>query len=84
MASSAGKRLRERQKLERAQAKAERKAARVASVDEQVEVSSHRSESELIDDLSALHHAFEAGDVSQQDFEDRRDQIRAELERFSR
>jgi hypothetical protein len=84
MASSAGKRLRERQKLERAQAKAERKAARVASVDEPAEVFSHRSESELIEDLSALHRDFEAGDVSQLDFEERRDRIRAQLERFSR
>jgi hypothetical protein len=84
MASSAGKRLRERQKLERAQAKAERKAARVASGAEQAEVSSHRSESELIEELGALHRAFEAGDVSSQEFEERRDRIRVQLEQFSR
>jgi hypothetical protein len=84
MASSAGKRLRERQKQERAQAKAERKAARVASGDEPVAVFSHRSESELIEDLGALHTAFEAGRVSPRDFEERRDRIRAQLERFSR
>jgi hypothetical protein len=84
MATSAGKRLRERQKLERAQAKAERKAARLATVAEPAQIVSHRSESELIEDMGALHRAFEAGEVSAQDFEARRDRIQAQLEQFSR
>ncbi|HLN17361.1 MAG TPA: hypothetical protein VK277_11520 [Acidimicrobiales bacterium] len=84
MATSAGKRFRERQKLERVQAKAERKAARVASNDEPAVAPSQRSESELIEDLGTLQRDFEAGDVSQQDFEERRDLIGTQLERFSR
>jgi hypothetical protein len=42
-----------------------------------------RSESELIDDLRALQRAFEDGEMSTEDFEVRRERIRAELERVS-
>jgi hypothetical protein len=83
MASSAGKRQRERQKLEKAQAKAVRKAARVAADVEPEGVSAGRSESELIDDLGALHRAFEAGEVSPGDFEEHRDRLQAEFDRLS-
>jgi hypothetical protein len=82
MASSVGKRQREQQKLEKARAKAERKAARQAAQGEQHEVAP-RSESELIADLSALHHAFEAGDISPEEFEDRRDQLQAQFGQLS-
>ncbi|MGH9918317.1 MAG: hypothetical protein ACRD6W_05545, partial [Nitrososphaerales archaeon] len=68
MSSSVGKRQRERQKLERAQAKAERKAARQATGPKEPDVPSHRSESELIEELGALHRAVEAGEVSPEDF----------------
>jgi len=85
MASSAGKRLREQAKVERAQAKAERKAARLAGGDEEPEeLASDRSESELIEDLGALHREFEAGDIALQDFEDRRDRISRQLAQYSR
>jgi hypothetical protein len=83
MASSAGKRERERQKLEKAQAKAERKAARQASDAPVDDGSSPRSEAELIEDLAALHRAFEAGEVSSEDFEEKRDRLQAELEQLS-
>lgn len=79
MASSVGKRQRERQKMERAQAKAERKAARQATGAEPANVSSYRSESELIEDLGALHRAFEAGEMSPEEFEERRGQIREQF-----
>lgn len=83
MASSVGKRQRERQKLEQAQAKAERKAARRAADAEPALGPSSRSEAELIDDLQALHQALEAGKVSPEEFEERREGIRAQLERLA-
>jgi hypothetical protein len=82
MPSSAGKRERERQKLEKAQAKAERKAARQADIQPEY-ASSARSESELIEDLGGLHRAFEAGEITLEDFETRRDRLQAELGQFS-
>ncbi len=85
MSSSIGKRQRERQKIERAQAKTERRAARQLSDAEVVhDDGSPRSEAELVEDLGALHRAFEAGDVSLEDFETRRDGIQAQLERLLR
>lgn len=83
MASSVGKRRRERQKLEQAQAKAERKAARRAADAEPAIVLSHRSEAELIEDLAALHRALETGEVSPEEFVERRDRIQAQLEQLS-
>ncbi len=84
MSSSIGKRERERQKLERARAKAERRAAGRAASAEPVEVTSNRSESELIEELASLHRAFEASEISPEDFEERRDKIQAEFEGLSR
>lgn len=84
MSSSIGKRQRERQKLERAQIKTRRKAARQAPDLEMDDDPSPRSESELLEELSALHRAFEADEVSLEDFETRRDQIQAQLERLLR
>jgi hypothetical protein len=83
MPSSAGKRERERQKLEKAQAKAERKAARQASDTPGDDAPATRTEAELIEDLAALHQAFEAGEVSLEDFEEQRDRLQAEFERLS-
>jgi hypothetical protein len=83
MPSSAGKRQRERQKLEKAQAKAERRAAQ-RSADSGPEEDLHpRSESELIEDLGTLQRAFEAGEVSQEDFDERRDRLQVEFGRLS-
>jgi hypothetical protein len=83
MATTAGKRERERAKQEKAQAKAERKAARQAAEPDGEEIPSGRSESEVIEDLGALHRALETGEVSPEDFEERRDQLRRELEQLS-
>ncbi len=82
MSSSIGKRQRERQKLERAQVKAERRAVRQAAGAEATDPAtlSPRGEPELIDDLRVLQQAFEDGEMSPEDFEVRRDRIRAELE----
>jgi hypothetical protein len=84
MSSSVGKRQRERQKRERAQAKAERKAARQTTGAEEPDGLSYRSEAELIEDLGALHRALEAGEMSPEDFEERRHRIQAQFERLSR
>ena len=79
MPSSAGKRAREQQKREKAQVKAERKAARQAPDSRPEDASPHRSESELVAELGALHRAFEAGEISLPDFEERRDRLQTEF-----
>ena len=84
MASSIGKRRREQQKLEQAQAKAERKAARQATGAKPAVVLSHQSEAELIEALEALHRALEDGEVSPEEFEEGRDRIQAQFERLWR
>lgn len=85
VSSSVGKRERERQKLERAHAKEARKAARqgVDTADSDVAVSPSRSEAELIDDMRRLQQDAEDGAITPEDFEERRDRIRAQLERLS-
>jgi hypothetical protein len=85
VSSSVGKRQHERQKLERAQVKAKRKAARQAAGAEGDAAAglSGRGEPELIEDLAALQRAFGDGEMSAEDFAERRDQIQAQLERLS-
>lgn len=85
MSSSVGKRQHERQKLERALEEAKRKATRRAAgtANEDAAGLSDRSEPELIDDLAALQRAFGAGEMSAEDFAERRDRIQAQLERLS-
>jgi hypothetical protein len=85
VSSSVGKRQRERLKLERAQDKAKRKAARHLSGAEGEDAAglSDRSEPELIDDLAALQRAFGDGAMSAEDFAERRARIQAQLERLS-
>lgn len=85
MSSSVGKRQRERQKLERAQDKAKRKAVRqAASADEaDADAMSDRSEQQLIDELRALQQAFEDGELSAEDFDDRRVRLQAQFDRLA-
>jgi len=80
--STYGKRQREQEKREKAQAKVERKVARQTLDPEQGDDPVEASESELIEELAGLHGAYEAGDVALDDFEERRDHIRAQLERI--
>jgi hypothetical protein len=89
MGTSVGKRQREQQKRERAQAKVERKAVRQAFDGDAIggeatEDVSPRSESELMEDLGALHRAFEADELSVEDFEEHRDRIQAQFARLLR
>ena len=83
MSSSVGKRQREQKKMERAHVKAERKAARQTTGAEESHIDSPRSEAELIEHLGALHRALEAGQISPEDFEERRDRIQVQFERLS-
>lgn len=85
MSSSVGKRQRERQKLERAQDKAQRKAVRQAASadDADADSMSNRSEQELTDELRALQLAFEDGEVSAEDFDDRRGRLQTQFDRLS-
>lgn len=84
MVSSVGKRRREREKLEKNAAKAERRAARQAANAEEPDAPSERSEAELIEDLGNLQRGFEAGQVSEEDFLTRREQIQIQLARLLR
>ena len=83
MASSAGKRQREAQKLDRAQAKAERKAARLASEPEEQALPPGRSQSAIIADMAALHQATEAGEVSPEEFAERLADLQSQLQQYT-
>jgi hypothetical protein len=79
---TAGKRNLQQQKREKAQAKVARKAARRAVDPDATPVQVEASESELIEQLANLHRAAEAGDVSAQDFEERREHLRKQFEQI--
>jgi hypothetical protein len=83
MAGSPGKRERERQKLEKARTKAERKAARQVSDVELADGPSSLSETELIEELGALHRAFESGLISPDYFEERRNRLQTQFDQLS-
>lgn len=83
MSASLGKRERERMKLEKAQAKAERRAIRQVEEAAPRADTPKRSEAELVADLGALQRALEAGEVSQEEFEERRDRLQAEFAELS-
>lgn len=78
---TAGKRNLQQQKREKAQAKVARKAARRAA-DPDPTVQVEATEAELIEQLASLHRAAEAGDVSAQDFEERREHLRKQFEQI--
>lgn len=83
--TTAGKRNVQQHKREKAQAKQERRASRREAGDtETPAVPVEVSEAELIEELAALHGAAEAGRVTQQEFEERREHIRQQLELVER
>jgi hypothetical protein len=82
--ASVGKRLREREKLEKARAKEERKAARQAARGESLEDSPPPSESKLMEELANLQRALEAGQVSDEDFAASQERIQAAFQRLLR
>src|SRR4029077_2724161 len=79
---TAGKRNLQQQKREKAQAKIARKAARRAADSEITFVPVDATEAELIEQLANLHRVAEAGEVSPQQFEERREHIRMQLEQI--
>ncbi len=80
--TTAGKRQREQQKLTRARNKVERRESRHAESGEQSVTTPGATEAELIEALAALHRALESDEVSLQQFEERRELIRAQLEQI--
>lgn len=81
--SSAKKRERERLKIERTQAKEERRASRLDENAPPEPRTPARSEDALIEELSALQRALEAGTVSPEEFEQRRAVLQAEFGQLS-
>jgi hypothetical protein len=80
--TTSGKRQRQQQQREKAQAKVERKAARQASEPEGLTQPVESSELELMEELAVLHRSIEAGDITYQEFEERREHIRQQLEQL--
>jgi hypothetical protein len=80
--TTVGKRNIQQQKHEKARAKEERRAARRAASSEPGSVDVSMSESELIDELAKLHGAVESGHLSLQEFEERREDIRRQLQQL--
>ncbi len=58
----------------------ERKAARQASEPEGLTQPVESTELELMEEMAVLHRSIEAGDMSYQEFEEKREHIRQQLE----
>lgn len=80
--TTSGKRLRQERQRVKAQAKLERRAERRQVAAEESPEPVESTESELIDELAGLHRSLEAGELSLQDFEGRREHIRTQLEQL--
>ncbi len=70
-----GKLQRERDKKEKAQMKAERRAARLENKDESPPERTATDQDAVLDALADLHKRFEDGAISIDEFEERRDQL---------
>ena len=80
---TAGKRNVQQQKHEKAVAKRERRAARRTASPDTTGVDVTMSESELINELAKLHEAVESGRITLGQFEERREDVRSQLQRLS-
>ena len=74
-----GKLQRERDKKEKAQIKAERRAARQESKGEDEVQTATVDQDALLDALADLHRRFEDGGISIDEFEERREQLTSRL-----
>jgi hypothetical protein len=76
-----GKLQRDRDKQAKAKAKIERKAARAeqASTDDEVEGGGEVDQAAVLAQLAALHASYDDGEISLEDFETRRDELRNSL-----
>ncbi len=79
-----GKRNVQQQKREKARAKEERRAARRSVEPDENTEPVDMSEAELIEELAKLHGAVEAGGLSLEEAEERREHIRKQLEQIER
>lgn len=82
--TTAGKRNVQLHKREKAQAKKERRAARRLESPEVGTTGVEATETELIDELAALHRAVETAAITPEEFEQRRENIRLQLEQIER
>jgi hypothetical protein len=80
--TTAGKRNVQQQKHEKALAKQERRAARRATPPDTGAVDVSMSESELIEEMAKLHGAVESGRMSLQEFDERREDVRKQLQQL--
>jgi len=80
--TTVGKRNVQQQKHEKAIAKKERRAARRAAPSGTRTVDVSMSESELIEEMARLHGAVESGRISLQEFEERREDVRTQLQQL--
>ncbi len=74
-----GKLQRERDKKEKAQIKAEKKAARLENKGEDRDETPAGDQDALLDALADLHRRFEDGAISIDEFEERREQLTSRL-----
>jgi hypothetical protein len=76
-----GKIMREREKQQRAQAKAEKRAERAAGSDEDVEdeVVPQHDESDVLASLAKLHEAYDNEQIDFDTFEERRAELMSRL-----
>ena len=81
---TAGKRNVQQHKREKAQAKQERRAARRLQSSEVTMSLVEASEPELLAELAAIHTAVENATMSAEEFEQRRERIRLQLEELER
>lgn len=82
--TTVGKRNVQQQKREKAQAKQERRAARRLESTEPDTPGVDVTETELLDQLASLHAAVERTAMSPEEFEQRRELIRRQLEQLER
>lgn len=79
--STFAKLQREREKKEKAVAKASRRAEKAtAAAETSTAAPSPDNEANILAALAELHAAYEEGSVSSDEFEDRRDQLRQQLQ----
>ena len=81
---TAGKRNVQQHKREKAQAKQERRAARQQKSEDVSTNPVEASETDLLSELAAIHKAVEAATMSPEEFEQRREHIRLQLEEIER
>jgi hypothetical protein len=81
---TAGKRDQQKRKREKAQAKVARRAARRLDDTNTIGSPVDGSEAEVIEALATLQKAVEVGEVSLEEFEERREDFRKQFEQIER